>query len=209
MRSRKKAKKALQALRDLQDSENKALAEQLENIDEAVKTVRDIIKKLVNIESTTFNATVDTLQRMSDDLNPIRSHMTGWIQDIDDGMEAYIGANEELIKKTMVTGGTTSDKLAVLSDWHDCWGPALMGIPAPAANGMCTVGQQMDDISGAIDDFEKSFIVRKIVSAGLDTATPGQKINLEKNGDFATLRIRRRRRLFSSACSRCLDWSGR
>ena len=140
---------ALQATKNATDL---VFASSLDALRAANTAAYDSSIALLQAQNAVFNGLIDTYQRLTADLNPVRAYIDGWILDIDNGMGAYVNASGELIRQTMIPGGAP---LKPLLDWVDCWGLSLTGIlPGPANNALCAANNSLSNLMAALTKFE-------------------------------------------------------
>jgi hypothetical protein len=142
----------------------------------ATELATKVFLNAINIENDLFGSAIDLVQRATSDINPLRAMLKGWIKDIEDSMLAYIDTNAEMIKQTMITGG---DPIQPLNEWWSCWGQSLFGAPAPATTAICSVRNKIDEITQAMDDFERSIL--ELTPIGSEFQKFKDKINNEIN----------------------------
>ena len=132
------------------------LLKTLEGLRAATVFAHDSSLAIIQAENAAFNGFIDSLQILTRDLNPVRAHIDGWIMDITNGMEAYLGANGEFIKEAMKPSG---DPLRPLQEWKDCWGYAVTGmLLGPANNALCTVQNRLQKLQDAMTTFENGLL---------------------------------------------------
>ena len=140
---------ALQATKDAADN---LLSSSLDALRAANTAAYESSIALLQAENAVFNGLVDTYQRLTADLNPVRAYIDGWILDIDDGMGAYVNASAGLITQSMIPGGKP---LEPMLHWMDCWGLSLTGLlPGPANNALCNAKDSVADLMNAMNKFE-------------------------------------------------------
>jgi Bacterial pre-peptidase C-terminal domain/Zinc dependent phospholipase C len=139
------------------------LLKTLEGMRAATDFARDSSIAIIQAETAAFNGLIDSAQFLTNDLNPVRAHIDGWIKDIDDGMSAYIIANAEVIKDSMMPNpdpdGDPLRSIKPLQEWKDCWGYAVTGVLlGPANNALCTVQDRLGKLQEAMNTFENRLI---------------------------------------------------
>lgn len=146
------------------------LLKTLEGLRAATDFVRDSSIAIIQAETAAFNGLIDSAQFLTNDLNPVRAHVDGWIKDIDDGMAAYIIANAEVIKDSMMLNpdpdGNPLRSIKPLQDWKDCWGYAVTGLLlGPANNALCTVQDRLNKLLAVMNTFENRLLSLNPVGA--------------------------------------------
>ena len=135
---------------------DRVLLKTLDALRAATTFAHDSSLAIIQAENAAFNGWIDSLQFLTNDLNPVRAHVDAWILDIDNGMEAYIAASGELITESMKPNG---DPLKPLQTWKDCWGYAVTGLLiGPSNNALCTVQDRLKKLQEAMTTFENRLL---------------------------------------------------
>lgn len=143
------------ALQLAKDTSDRVFLSSQDGLRAATTFAHDASIAIIQADTAAFNGLIDSVQKLTSDLNPVRAHIDGWIQDIDNGMEAYIVANGEVIKALM----KHEPALKPIQDWTDCWAFAVTGVLlGPANNALCTVQERLKDVQTAMATFETSLL---------------------------------------------------
>lgn len=139
------------ALEQQQELQQEVLNKALETKQQLTQTLTDIMLSVSGIQRELFNATLDTIQLATKDLNLIRSLRDNWVRDIEEGMKQLILANEKVMKSSM----TDNFDLEPLNEWWSVWySPITGGVPSPITKGIINVEHYIADIQAAVNRFE-------------------------------------------------------
>jgi len=105
----------------------------------------------IGIQQAAANGAIDTLERITSDVNAVRALRDGWRKDIEEAMREYMHANTELIRRSMDYSNKTPELLEPLTEWWDCYGSSMVGIPQPITKAGCTVNKYIEDLNSALN----------------------------------------------------------
>ena len=110
----------------------------------------------IGIQQAAVNGAIDTLERITSDVNIVRALRDGWRKDIEEAMRVYMHANTELITLSMNYSNSTSQLLKPITDWWDCYGSSMVGIPQPITKAGCEIKKYVEDLNTALDKVSDS-----------------------------------------------------
>lgn len=137
-------KNVLAAKRKLQGDINKKIVDTKNNYLDAISKVYEFTRKAYVAEGELINFSIDLAQRTAQSIDPVKSLVLGWIDDIELAMGEYFTANGTAIRNTMIG----VNPLDPLLRWKDCSFPLILGIPSEVVGGACAV----EDVASSLKE---------------------------------------------------------